>query len=182
MAYHLDLIASVKAFFLPLDAMTISFHMFVIVCILASFFFKYRNATLKRRILVHVALYGMVIIISIFPAFTRTGVGWSLDDDTLTINVPPANTMVNLSDCRINLVDASGDWRTSMRVNGTSIPGLSYGRFKLSNGENAIYFRHLNNDKMLLLSSDNDFYIIEHPNVEELYAELINIGVMPGNL
>ena len=69
-----------------------------------------------------------------------------------------------------------------MRVNGTSIPGLSYGRFKLSNGENAIYFKHLENDKMLLLSCDNDFYIFEHPDIEELYEELINRGVMLGNL
>ena len=180
MAYRLDLIAAIKAFFVPLNSETIIFHAIVLVSMLAFFFIKYRNATLNRRILVTVAIFGLVLIISVFPAITRVGVGWSLNDDTLTINAPPANATVYLSDCRITLVDSSSNWRASVRVNGTSMPGLSYGRFKLNNGENAIYFRHLNNQKMLLLSCDNDFYIIEHPNIEELYEELINRGVMPG--
>ena len=183
MEYQLDLSATVKALFVPFNAEAISFLMIVLLSMLACYFIKFRNYTLNRRILTTIVIFGLVVIVCLFGAIRGANVGWSLnDDDTLTINAPPANATINLSDCRIDLVDASSNWRISKRVNGSSTAGLSYGRFKLNNGENAIYFRHLNNDKMLLLSCDNNLYLIEHPNIEALYAELISRGVMHGIL
>ena len=127
------------------------------------------------------ALVIVVPIIGIMIAtFLNVGNSWNLKEDTLEIKAWPISESINLSSISVTLVEDSSSWKPVLRENGYGSPGLSSGWFKLENGNEAIVFKHSESSKILIVFSNERYYLIIHPGVEELYQELIIRGVKQG--
>jgi hypothetical protein len=174
-AYQLDYFAVIKAFFVPVSPI---FLFLLLGPIAISAFVVYR-ITSKYRLAILLASAVMPILILSYISFSEVGSGWNLDRGSLKLKAPPVFATIELPDARVGLVEASGPWQPSLRVGGSSKPGLATGWFKLQNGEKAVVFRHLHPAKMLVLEYQGEFYILQHPGVEELYDELIARGAQP---
>lgn len=83
---------------------------------------------------------------------------------------------MDVSAMRVALVESSSSWRPVMRTNGYGTSRLSTGWYRLANGREAVVFRHLRSEKMVVIEAGGRYYIISHPGVEKLYAALIARG------
>ncbi|WP_347490273.1 PH domain-containing protein [Desulfoscipio sp. XC116] len=178
MAYQLDYFAVIKAFFMP-------FNLFFLLLFLGpvaiAVFVAYRTIN-RYRIAILLASVAIPILILSLISFPEVGSGWNLDRNSLKIKSPPVLTTIQLPEARVELVESSGSWQTTLRINGSGKPGLAIGWFKLQNGKKAVVFRHLHHAKMVVLEYQGEFYILQHPGVEDLYMELIARGAKPTGL
>lgn len=112
----------------------------------------------------------------LYVTLSNTGDGWRLDDNNLEIKSGSVLRVITIHSMEVELVEANSSWRPVLRTNGFGAPGLSTGYFTLQNGISAIVFRHLCNDRMLVLLSNNQYYIISHPGIEHLYNRIVQLG------
>lgn len=117
----------------------------------------------------------LIIILTISCSFIKSG--WTQNDDTLALKAFPVSTSLNIKQCKVLLITTNdSSWQPVRRTEGLSLPGLSMGWFKVRNGKKIILFQHLTSSSMLLLEFDDNYYLIRHPGVEELYSELLSKG------
>jgi hypothetical protein len=184
LAYQLDFWAVVKAVFVPFDLV---FHAIVIgafgigpVVILLQL----RKGTPFRKLRLPFALVvGLPVAASLVICLLHTGAGWQLADKELQVKTGVWGAEeIKLAQARVALVESRGPWTVKLRTGGLGLPGLSTGRFKFQNGETALYFRHLDSPRRVVLESGGRYYVIAHPRVEKLYEELVARGAQPAKL
>ncbi len=124
------------------------------------------------------AIIPITILLSImlWSTLTNIGDGWKLNNCNLEVRTGSNSRLIAIDSIYVGLVESRSDWLPSLRTSGFSAPGLSTGYFKLRNGKSAIVFKHLYNDKALVLQSNNQYYIFSHPGVENLYNRIVQLG------
>jgi len=183
LAYQLDFLAVVKAFFVPFDFV---FHVIVIgafgigpVVILLQL----RKGTPFRKLRLPFALVvGIPVAALLSLSLLHTGAGWQLTEKQLQVKTGAWGAKeIKLAQARVAFVESAGPWQAKLRT-GLGLPGLSTGRFRFQNGETATYFRHLDSPRRVVIESGGRFCVIAHPGVEKLYEELVARGAQPAKL
>lgn len=176
MSYQVEYPAVLKAIFVPFDPvmhlMLIGFSLVILALFLS------RKKTGEQRVFFRIVRFSSLLVplvIIMGASWSEAGSGWQLENNKLIIRSSVSVTL-NPAETRVALVDSAGPWRPVSKDNGFSTPGLSTGWFNLKNGEKALIFRHLNSPVMIVLESNNRYYILSHPGVEELYRKLVNLG------
>lgn len=188
MAYQLSFGEVLKAYFVPVDS--VDYIIYLVVLSSPLFIILWRKLQKKEvSAILRPTLIGVVLILIImlasflFFSLLYTGSGWRLEDGKLQIKGNPgAPVIVELDKTRIALVENTGPWQATLRVNGIGLPGFSAGWFKFENGKKALYFRHLNSSHKVVLKFDNNYYVIAYPGAEKLYQELVARGAHPAKL
>lgn len=181
MSYQLGFFEVIKADYLS-DAMGMVMMLGIpLVVAVAIIYPAIKNGNTKQICLA----VGQALIIPLamfaYSGYTMQGTGWRVEGDKLVLKAWPVTEVVELSSARAALLDQTSAWRPTIRTYGHGTPGLTTGRCNLANGKKAIVFRHEYSAKMLLLQVSNQYYLISHPGVEELAAELARRGV-PDNV
>ncbi|AFM39263.1 hypothetical protein Desaci_0186 [Desulfosporosinus acidiphilus SJ4] len=144
MNYHLSIIDVLKAWFFPINLMSI---LVTIIIILASI-----NASKKAyrdrgtpMFLKSIIIFLALIAIPVFLVGSEYGSGWQLQGEELLLKAPPSNSSINLKSTRIALLSGSisSQWTPESRTMGVGIAGLGTGSFTLKNGKNAVVFSYL---------------------------------------
>ena len=176
MVYQLDYFTILKATIVPINPLYLILMLAAPVIMIFLAYRKKGTPQFRRYIVVvGVAMAGIVFteLISTWPL---VGSGWCLNENILELKAPPISKAVHLNATNVSLVDASGAWRPTLRVNGHGRPGFATGWFRLENGQRAVVFRYLRPSKMVVLEYQGQYYIIQHPSVENLYDELLLRG------
>ena len=177
MSYSLNFIEILKALIIPFN-----FYFWFLVIILPLIFiipYIYQRRKMFRfqdYIWYILPLLIIPVIAILLISKQYVGAGWVLLDNKLKLNTPPVSAEIDLNSAVISFVNSSGPWQPRIKLNGYGTPGVSIGLFKLQNGKKAIVFRHLYSENMLILKLPDKYYVIEHPNVEILFYELVKRG------
>lgn len=110
----------------------------------------------------------------IYPIY---GNGWKINDYQLKMNTYGTSNVINIADMNIGMVKANSQWWPIKRNKGIGIPSLLVGGATMRNGKTASVFYYKNPNKMLLIESNQKYYIIAKPNIGALYSELVRLGV-----
>lgn len=104
--------------------------------------------------------------------------GWTLDRETLHIQAL-AKSDIAISTAQIALVptQSGGPWRRPAGQVGLHYSTVDIGTYKLQNGKTATIFYYDNPQYVMILFSENHYYVLSHPGVELLYEELKQRGV-----
>lgn len=152
---------------------------FLIACslyLLARHVIRMKKLGLKPHFVYYLALLLLIITlpISILEIVdpVRGPVGWELEGHRLSIVAPPVSTTIDVRGAKLSLADLDSPWRPTLRTNGYGTSDLSTGWFKLANGEKTVVFRHLSPEKLLVIESQDSYYVLAHPGVDELYERL----------
>lgn len=191
MAYQLSFWQVLKAFFVPVDTFyyTLMFgaivlpQLFLLGPLLRQFRREPSSRNFRPFIFVEALIFGTAILVHLGLASAYTGSGVCLKNGVLEIKANPgAPVAVELKGARVDLVEVSGSWQPTLRTGGIGLPGFSAGYFRFKNGERALYFRHLEPSREVVLESGGGYYVLAYPGVEKLYQELIVRGATPAEL
>lgn len=178
MSYQLDYFEVIKAIFLPVDIV------FLLVAVGIPLFIIpvawYATKTMPNKIYQGMILAPVLIIpiaTLLFMGYSNVGSGWQLNDDKLQIKAWPVEETIDLATAQIALEETSGPWKPAWRTNGYGTAGLGTGWFILQNGQEAVVFYHQTPTKILVLQSGEQYYLLAHPGVEELYGKIVGQGV-----
>lgn len=117
----------------------------------------------------------LLILFFLVAPLSQVGSGWRLSDGKLRLQAGPVSTL-DVTGMRVALAKSSSPWRPVMRTNGYGTSRLATGWYRLANGKEAVVFRHLRSEKMVVLEAGGRYYILIHPGVEGLYEALIAQG------
>lgn len=183
MAYRLSFWHVLEAFFVPVDYLYWAIFLSGVAIPLGALVYALRAGVPCRKLIFLPAAVMVVLATIVGISLLYTGSGWLLEDGGFRIKAnpgPPA--LVELKNARIALVESTGPWQPTLRMRGLGLPGVSIGRFRFKNGKEALYFRHLKAPKAVVLESEDRYYVLSYPGVEELYRKLIARGAQPSRL
>ena len=104
------------------------------------------------------------------------GSGWKINNEFLYMKAYGYSEDIKISSMEIGFVDQNSEWGTEYRERGANGPGLLSGRCRLANKKRALVFNHFYQNKLLLITAADKYYLIGHPGIENLYDELIRLG------
>jgi len=175
-SYQVDYPAVLKALFVPFDPVMYLIFAGFPLGLLVLFLIRKKTGECPGYLWIILLLSILVpFVIIMGVSWLEAGSGWRLENGKLIIKASVRATL-DLAETRVALVESTGSWRPARKDGGFSASGLSMGWFKLKNGEKALVFRHLNSPVMVILESNNRYYVLSHPGVEELYQRLVNLG------
>ena len=108
---------------------------------------------------------------------SQVGSGWTLEGNNLRVKAFETRN-IQLSETEIDLVDIKGQWQLGRKRVGYNSGDLHFGFFYLKNEKSAIVFQHLASPKMLVILFNNEYIVLSHPGIENLYNELLSRGVL----
>lgn len=181
MIYHLSIIDVIKAWFFPLNTLSI----FITIILILATINAGKKAYRDKGTPIYLKSIIMLLIFLAIPVFlvgSELGSGWQLKGQELLIKAPPSNTSINLNSTSMALVSGSdsSQWAPESRTMGVGIPGLATGSFTLKNGKNAVVFSYFPGNEILVLKYQDKYYEITYLGVQDLYMELKSLGVKEG--
>lgn len=174
MSYQLNQFDLLKVW-LSLDV--ISYILIYLAINLPFIWIFYKNHLNEKKLYMHILTVFVLIPIFIisFFSFSLAGIGWQLEGDTLYLKLPKSSfTIDDIHQSNFYLVDMTGEWKAVYRINGSGIPGLKTGIYKMKNGEKTILFQYRNYPTGLLIEKSDNLFVISHPSVENLHKCLQN--------
>ena len=177
MSYQLGYVEVLQALFSPCDPLSFLLIPGALAGVpLLTFYLLKRGGELRRRWWVLLVITGILAAVTLGCGWPMAGSGWQFTDGELKLWAWPVSTTLAVGETQVALVEGSSPWRPVRRTNGYGTPGLCTGWCRLANGEKAVVFRHLRPEKMVVLETGGDYYILRHPGVERLYEALIREG------
>ena len=180
-SYHLSIIDVIKAWFFPLNTLSI---LVSIILILATFNAG-KNAYRDMGMPMFPKSIIMLLVILAIPVLligSELGSGWQVKGDELLIKAPPSSVSIKLKSTTMALMSGYGSsqWTPESGTMGVRIAGLATGSFTLKNGKSAVVFSYFPGNKIVVLKYQDKYYEISYPGVPNLYKELKSQSVKDG--
>ena len=174
MEYQLSFIDVFKSLFFPADYFFVLTFLGAPIFVAVVIYHSIKNRTAQLAIIVA----GIVIpsLITFFALLPVNGSGWKFEEDELAVKAWPIKDSIKLSSVKTMINNVPGNWEPSRRTRGYGTPGLGTGWFKLRNGKEAVVFKHGFSTKVVVIYTNDRYYVFSHPGVEKLYNELIKRG------
>lgn len=172
MSYQIGLIGTLKECLLPIIIFT---------CVLCGIVLKMQKNKVERpykivfAIICATFLPLMLLPFLVAPSSTT---GWILKDNILQVSSNTASDTIDLSSSRISLLKVSQPW-LPIYQGGVHYTFVTTGRMQLQNGKIAWVFMHNTSPSLpvLVLFSNNKYYVLSHPGIDDLYHKLKQRGV-----
>ncbi|WP_088188967.1 PH domain-containing protein [Desulfosporosinus sp. FKA] len=179
MSYQISIIDVIKAWFQPVNPLTIFITIILLLAIINAGKKVYHDKgtpLFPKSIVTFLILLATPIVL----IGSEIGSGWRLKGDELLFKAPLSNSSINLKLSRMALVSNTSEWAPASKTNGVGMPGLDTGEFTLKNGKKAVVFSYLHAGKIVVLQYQDKYYEISYPGAEDLYKELTARGVKVG--
>lgn len=127
------------------------------------------------------ALIAFWVILPLCFGLWQMGQGYKIRDSTLYLKTTEAQATIIIPEASIKLVKKDTEWQVKKR-SGFGTCHLLTGWCELKSGKKALVFAHRPSLYRVIIQEKENYYVLAHPGVEELYQELIKRGAREGRL